>query len=251
MSAADLDAAAEAVQLARQTVDRAVARLAASGDMDASQVVAYDVAHAAAAVESAAAVLDYGRRGEEEGALAAAFVADAVHDVLSRSLGREEDWGGGDAGGHEAVLPFRRRHRHPDFVAGLADRPGPRHLDPDFELVQDTFRRFAEDRIRPVAEHVHRTNSDIPEDVIAGLGEMGAFGLSVPEEYGGFASGGEHDYMGMVVATEELSRGSLGVGGSLITRPEILTRALVRGGTEEQKRYWLPRIATGETMVAV
>jgi (2S)-methylsuccinyl-CoA dehydrogenase len=55
----------------------------------------------------------------------------------------------------------------------------------------------------------------------------------------------------MVVATEELSRGSLGVGGSLITRPEILTRALVRGGTEEQKHAWLPKIAGGEVMVAV
>ena len=80
---------------------------------------------------------------------------------------------------------------------------------------------------------------------------MGAFGLSVPEEYGGFATGGESDYLGMVVATEELSRASLGAGGSLITRPEILTRALVRGGTEEQKRYWLPKIASAESMVAV
>src|SRR6185503_5594221 len=91
----------------------------------------------------------------------------------------------------------------------------------------------------------HRTNADIPEDVIAGLAEMGGFGLSVPEEYGGWASGGESDYLGMVVATEELSRGLLGVGGSL------LTRALLRGGTEEQKKEWLPRIATGELMVAV
>jgi (2S)-methylsuccinyl-CoA dehydrogenase len=55
----------------------------------------------------------------------------------------------------------------------------------------------------------------------------------------------------MVVATEELSRGSLGIGGSLITRPEILTRALVRGGTEEQKQYWLPKLATAEVMAAV
>jgi (2S)-methylsuccinyl-CoA dehydrogenase len=73
----------------------------------------------------------------------------------------------------------------------------------------------------------------------------------VPEEYGGFAAGGESDYMGMVVATEELSRGSLGVGGSLITRPEILTRALVKGGTEEQKQHWLPRLASAEVMAAV
>jgi (2S)-methylsuccinyl-CoA dehydrogenase len=141
--------------------------------------------------------------------------------------------------------------RHPDWLASLAGDEGPRHLDSDFEMVQDAFRRFAEDRIRPVAEHVHRTNSDIPEEVIAGLAEMGGFGLSVPEEYGGFASGGESDYLGMVVATEELSRGSLGVGGSLITRPEILTRALVRGGTEQQKQFWLPKIASAEAMVAV
>src|SRR5439155_12028469 len=76
-------------------------------------------------------------------------------------------------------------------------------------------------------------------------------GLSVPEEYGGFAAGGESDYLGMVIATEELSWGSLNVGGSLITRPEILTRALVRGGTEDQKKDWLPRIAAGEAMVGV
>ncbi len=83
------------------------------------------------------------------------------------------------------------------------------------------------------------------------MAEMGGFGMSVPEEYGGFATGGESDYMGMVVATEELAWGSLGAGGSLITRPEILTRALVYGGTEEQKREWLPRLASGEVMGAV
>src|SRR4029077_7078933 len=108
-----------------------------------------------------------------------------------------------------------------------------------------------EDEVRPLAEHVPRRNDDIPEAVITGLAEIGAFGLSVPEEYGGFASGGENDYLGMVVATEELCRGSLGVGGSLITRPEILTRALVKGGTEEQKQAWLPRIASGDAMVGV
>jgi (2S)-methylsuccinyl-CoA dehydrogenase len=80
---------------------------------------------------------------------------------------------------------------------------------------------------------------------------MGGFGLSVPEEYGGYGSGGESEYIAMVVATEELSRGSLGAGGSLITRPEILTRALLAGGTEEQKHEWLPKLATAEVMNAV
>src|SRR5262249_49270866 len=128
---------------------------------------------------------------------------------------------------------------------------GPTHLPEEFELVRETFRRFAEDKVRPVAERVHRENLDIPEPVIEGLAELGGFGLSVPEEYGGFALGGEQDYIGMVVATEELSWGSLGVGGSLITRPEILTRAIVRGGTEAQKQRWLPKIASGELMVGV
>ena len=147
-------------------------------------------------------------------------------------------------------------HRTPEFleqVAATLDRTGtgPSHLPDDFQLAADTFHKFAEAEIRPVAEHVHRTNADIPEAVISGLAEIGGFGLSVPEEYGGFAAGGEADYLGMVVATEELSWGSLGVGGSLITRPEILTRAIVTGGTDEQKQRWLPRIAAGELMVGV
>src|SRR5688572_604111 len=118
-------------------------------------------------------------------------------------------------------------------------------------MVQDTFRRFAEDKLKPVAEHIHRENDDIPESIIEGLAEMGGFGLSIPEEYGGYGSGGESEYIGMVVATEELSRGSLGAGGSLITRPEIFARALVTGGTEEQKHEWLPRLATAEILNAI
>jgi (2S)-methylsuccinyl-CoA dehydrogenase len=249
MSAPDLDAAASAVGTARDVVGRAVAHLAATGSVEDDQVVAYDLAHAAAAVETARTLLDYGAKGDEEARITCAFAADAVADVAARLFGREAAWGV-DAGALDAARPFVAAYRDPEFLASI-DGPGPRHLDDDFELVQDTFRRFADDKIRPVAEHVHRTNADIPEEIIAGLAELGAFGLSVPEEYGGFAAGGESDYMGMVVATEELSRGSLGVGGSLITRPEILTRALVKGGTEEQKKSWLPRLASAEAMAAV
>jgi (2S)-methylsuccinyl-CoA dehydrogenase len=81
----------------------------------------------------------------------------------------------------------------------------PRHLDDDLELVQDTFRRFAEDEVRPIAEGVHRHNADIPGRMIEGLAELGQFGVSVPKEYGGFAASGEGEYLAMVVATEELS----------------------------------------------
>ncbi len=247
---APLTDAARAVDLAQELVDRACASVRDHGGIDPNQVVAYDVAHAAAAVATARATLAYGTRGDAEARIATAFVADVVADISGKVAGREELWGT-DAEWAEPVRDFLVSERDPSVLAALADVVGPRHLGDDFELVRETFHRFAEEKIRPHAEHVHRTNGDIPEEVIEGLAELGGFGLSVPEEYGGFASGGESDYMGMVVATEELSWGSLGVGGSLITRPEILTRALVYGGTEEQKKHWLPQLATAEVLAAV
>jgi (2S)-methylsuccinyl-CoA dehydrogenase len=234
---------------AQLVVDAAIARLA-SGGIDENQVLAYDVAHAAAAVRTGRGLLGYGDRGELEGQLTAAFVADAVAELVGKVFGREAEWGVGDAA-LDGTRAFVAQYRSPAFLASLAGKPGPRHLDSDFEMVQDAFRRFADDKLKPIAEHIHRTNGDIPEDIITGLAEMGAFGLSISEAYGGFASGGESDYIGMVVATEELSRGSLGAGGSLITRPEILARALEAGGTEEQKLEWLPKLATAEVMNAV
>lgn len=256
----DLAAAASCVDLAQAVVAGAASWLAGNGGVDAHQQAAYDLAHAAAAVENARAVVDYGAKGEVEAGIACAFVADAVFDVATKLLGREPEWGA-EPGALDGALGFVRSHRSARSLSSLAARlghggptaamGGPRHLDDDFEMVQDLFRRFADERLKPVAEHIHRRNDDIPEDVIAGLAELGAFGLSIPEEYGGFSTGGEGEYLAMVVATEELSRGSLAAGGSLITRPEILTRALVRGGTEEQKRRWLPLLAGGEVMNAV
>jgi (2S)-methylsuccinyl-CoA dehydrogenase len=261
---ATLRAAADAVDTAAALVRSACEHLAhasADGDrisverLDQHQVLAYDLAHAASAVEGCKVMLGYAEHGEYESMLACAFIADVVWDLGSRVLGREATWDV-EAGELASALPFVESHRAPSYLEEIAARlvregTGPPRLDDDFDLVRETFHRFAEDRIRPVAEHVHRTNADIPDDVISGLAELGGFGLSVPEEYGGYASGGESDYLGMIVATEELSWGSLGMGGSLITRPEILTRAIVRGGTEEQKQRWLPRIATGELMVGV
>jgi (2S)-methylsuccinyl-CoA dehydrogenase len=242
--------AAAATELAQHLVDQAIGALKANGGIDANQVVAYDVAHAAAAVATGRAALEYGAKGETEARIACAFVADVLADLTSRVAGRESAWGV-ELGWASPAAEFMAAQRDPKVLAALATTEGPRHLGEDFELVRETFHRFAEEKVRPHAEHVHRTNGDIPEEVIEGLAELGGFGLSVPEEYDGFASGGESDYMGMVVATEELSWGSLGVGGSLITRPEILTRALVYGGTEEQKKHWLPKLASAEILAAV
>jgi len=247
---ADLSSAKAVIDLAHEVVDTATRTLAARGSLDTDQVLAYDLAHAAAAVATSRAMLGYGEKGDIEADMACAFVADAVADLASKVWGREADWGI-EPGALDDARSFVTTYRDPAFLAGLAADEGPRHLDADFEMVQDTFRRFADEKIRPVAEHIHRFNEDIPESIISGLAEMGGFGLSVPAEYGGYSEGGESEYIAMVVATEELSRGSLGVGGSLITRPEILTRALLAGGTEEQKHSWLPRLATAEVMAAV
>ena len=250
VSSSDLADAALAVDLADSVVRRAVTAIGDSGGVDAEEVVAYDVAHAASAAATARAALDYAVGGEQEAAIACAFVADVISDLIGKVAGRWSQWGVTP----DALAPaddFLCRHRDPAVLAALCGVEGPRNLGDDFELVRETFHRFAEHEIRPHAEHVHRTNGDIPDTIIDGLAALGGFGLSVPQEYGGFAVGGEGDYMGMVVATEELSWGSLGIGGSLITRPEILTRALVHGGTEAQKQRWLPRLASAELLAAV
>src|SRR5262245_51027890 len=256
-AAAAVDAAAELTATAAEHLARASAEdgRVSVAKLDRHLRLPYDLPHAASALEGCRVMLDYGGHGELEGMLAGAFVADTVADIAARVVARDEVWGVSPALLNPA-LEFVADRRSPEFLESIAGRlpkagTGPTHLSDDFELVRETFHRFAEAKVRPASETGHRTNADIPEDVIAGLAEIGGFGLSVPEEYGGFAAGGEHDYLGMVVATEELSWGSLGVGGSLITRPEILTRAIVQGGTEAQKQRWLPRIATGELMVGV
>jgi (2S)-methylsuccinyl-CoA dehydrogenase len=249
-SSPDLSNASQLISAAQRIVDNAVDRLGAVGGVDQNQSFAYDLAHAASSLATARATIDYGARGELEARIAAAFVAQALSDLAGRVLGHEALWGL-DANWFLTFSEFVGAYRDSSFLSALAETPGPTHLDEEFAMVASTFHRFAELEVRPHAEHVHRHNSDIPESIIQGLADIGGFGLSVPEEFGGFATGGESDYLGMIIATEELTWGGLGIGGSLITRPEILTRALVNGGTEEQKQYWLPKLASAEVLAAV
>jgi (2S)-methylsuccinyl-CoA dehydrogenase len=114
--------------------------------------------------------------------------------------------------------------------------------DETLPLVRDQFRRFAEDH-REDAHRWHLKDELIPLEIIGQLAEMGVFGLTVPEEFGGAGLG----KLAMCVVTEELSRGYIGLG-SLGTRSEIAAELIRLGGTEEQKRYWLPKLASGEIL---
>lgn len=125
---------------------------------------------------------------------------------------------------------------------------GSYNLGEEHALMQEMFRSFAEDKVRPIAEELHRKDMLIPEEIINGVKDMDCFGLSIPGEYGGFSE--QEDNIGIVVVTEELSRGAL-IVGSLITRPDILAKAILKGGTEEQKQKWLPLLASGEKLCAV
>lgn len=116
-------------------------------------------------------------------------------------------------------------------------------LDETYEQIREEMRKFAEAKVTPFAHEWHLKNEYIPLEIISEMAEMGVFGLTIPEEFGGMGLGKES----MCVVSEELSRAYIGVG-SLGTRSEIAAELILGGGTEEQKAKWLPRIASGETL---
>ena len=116
-------------------------------------------------------------------------------------------------------------------------------LDEEYEMIRDQFRRFAEDRVVPHAHEWHLKDALIPMEIIEEMGELGVFGLTIPEEHGGFGM----SKTAMCVVSEELSRGYIGVG-SLGTRSEIAAELILCGGTDEQKAEWLPKIASAEVL---
>ena len=116
-------------------------------------------------------------------------------------------------------------------------------LDETMEAFREEMRRFADSEVTPHAHEWHLKNEYIPLDIVNKMAEMGVFGLTIPEDFGGLGLGKES----MCVVSEELSRAFIGVG-SLGTRSEIAAELIICGGTEEQKAEWLPRIASGEIL---
>ena len=116
-------------------------------------------------------------------------------------------------------------------------------LDAELEMIRDQFRRYAAEQVTPYAHEWHLKDELIPMSVIDQLAEMGVFGLTIPEEFGGYGL----SKASMVVVSEELSRGYIGVG-SLGTRTEIAAELILCGGTPDQKAQWLPKLASGEIL---
>ena len=116
-------------------------------------------------------------------------------------------------------------------------------LEETFEQIRDQFREFGKEVVEPYAHQWHMDDVLIPDAVVKQMGEMGVFGLTIPEEFGGLGLG----KTAMCVVSEELSRAYIGVG-SLGTRSEIAAELLLNGGTRAQQEKYLPGIASGEIL---
>jgi (2S)-methylsuccinyl-CoA dehydrogenase len=256
------------LELGRSALDGAIGALAQAtarnGRPDAERLEAYQpeafrLAHLHARAHAAAEMLRYGARGELEALLALAFGARTLHE-LSAGLAwlRHRLEGVAEAAAAFAGAPERGAllrecggdGLHGALLETMAARQseGADGLEAEHRLLRSTFRAFAERKVAPIAERLHREDLLIPDDLIAEAAALGCFGLSIPAEHGGAEE--RPDNLGMVVVTEELSRGAL-IVGSLITRPEILAKALLKGGTPEQQARFLPPMASGEKMVAI
>ncbi|MBF0335023.1 MAG: acyl-CoA dehydrogenase family protein [Alphaproteobacteria bacterium] len=268
-----LPTCAEALTSARALESAAregvLAMVAPGGRIDGAllerhQFAAHGYAWAATCVEALAQMLHWAERlGSERGELESLMVQAAFGEYLNQL------WGGLPMSQGELVRPEdfgldagRRHALHGKAVGALRklgnteavrERIGQLIAHGDYgklgledetlELVRDQFRRFAEAEVVPHAHDWHLKDVLIPLSVVEQMAELGVFGLTIPEEYGGLGMG----KTAMCVVTEELSRAYIGVG-SLGTRSEIAAELIRLGGTEAQKRAWLPRLASGEIL---
>jgi len=264
------DATSTILAASRAVLDEALSagrrRTQAGKAIDEHQVYAERLAYAATEGAAAEAIASYAKERRAAGAsddlterMAEAFVAETatrLHalveshrddfelagGLLERTLGSPEVRAAVRAGQHES--------RFRDIGREIIRTRGANNcfIDGDMaEMARDSARGFARKEVAPLAEHIHRHDDLVPDAIIGKMSELGYFGMSVPEEYGGQGMGN----LAMIVITEELSAASLAAAGSLITRPEILTKALLKGGTEAQKKKWLPPVAAGELMVGI
>ena len=273
-SALELDSARRLLEVIQGMLSQGLTSLKVSctveGKLDSEllddyQFSSYQIAFSVAEIAAAKSFLHYCKESTEnsyETAFALLFTCDTLDNVMGRlkkialDVGIELE----SLTTLENSAEYRNvlKHNRPSVISALGSliinekvdrlRSG---LDDEKELVRDTFYRFSDEIVAPLAEKIHRKDLDIPEQIIEAASELGCFGTCIPEKFGGLQPDNKSDSLGMIVVTEELSRGSLGAAGSLITRPEIAARALLAGGTESQQQFWLPKLASGETLCAI
>ncbi len=247
-----LDAAAQQVSVALAEIEPA--------RLDEWQVECFDLAWAISDLRAARSALNtandldrdlallfmrqHGRRAMDR--LADASLSLGLGTVHIEDVRAGEDW-------RELSkwAAGTRAQKLGEAVISAAGEVGAPNLSGEAELARDSFARFARATVAPLAEDIHRQDLTIPEEILRPMRELGAFGLAIPQQYGGIAEDDGEDASTMIAVTEALSEASLAAAGSLITRPEILSRALLAGGTEAQKEHWLPKIAAGNPLCAI
>ncbi|MET0338961.1 MAG: acyl-CoA dehydrogenase family protein [Caulobacter sp.] len=257
--------AAKPAVKARISVDGKIDRKLADDEQHAVHGFGWYAAYAELMVqvaEWAANLDDEGRFGEIEALLAQLLFAEYASQLVGGipmnqgEIIRPSDLGVGDeavehlfapaltillsqGGGQGVKTRLARR------LAEARGRPTLENtgLDETFEMIRDQFHAFAQEKVVPYAHQWHLRDELIPLELLEELGQLGVFGLTIPEEYGGSGLG----KTAMCVVSEELSRGWIGVG-SLGTRSEIAAELILSGGTEEQKNDWLPVIASAEIL---
>ncbi|RMG21484.1 MAG: acyl-CoA dehydrogenase, partial [Deltaproteobacteria bacterium] len=260
-----MDEAKGALAQARAILDAASRALArrvdgggrvSTGKLDGVQPEAFELARRLSEQVAAEALLDWGTaHGPHEAAIAAHYAATSCAALAAWRWREADGLLAGAPGFDGAARRFVSEALAVDAVATLGrsvlerdnEPAGTLGLDGEHKAVATHFARFADERIAPLAEEIHRHDRLIPEALLQEMAELGVFGISIPEDYGGSFV----DHLTLIIATEELSRASLGAGGSVITRPEIAAKAILAGGTEAQKRRWLPALARGEKIVSV
>ena len=258
-----LEAAAAAAEAYAETARSAVrARVASGGKLDRAAVdreqhVVHGLAWVATYAETLREVRDWARAlsergqfGETELLLAkllageyAAQLAGGVPMSQNETI-RPADFGV-DAPPAAVAVTQEEKTRLAHLLRDARGRATLENtgLDADFELIRDQFRKFADAEVVPYAHAWHLKDELIPLEILQHMGELGVFGLTIPEEFGGAGLG----KTAMCVVSEELSRGYIGVG-SLGTRSEIAAELILSGGTPEQKARWLPKIANAEVL---
>ena len=263
---------AQLAQLAGQAWRSLRQKLEALGPLaetlDEGQIASYELAFVSAELHAMGAMLAYAGRCAGQGPatleerLALAFAADVTVKVRQRFDRVRDDLALAPSAllevfESQALRSFVRQWLAPALLSELGKailargECGRSLLEEDKQIIAASFARVAEDVVAPLAEKIHREDLTIPDEVLAAIAEMGCFALSIPERFGGTAPESGHDNLSMVVVTEELSRGSLAAAGSPLTRPEIMARALLAGGNEEQMARWLPGIAEGKPLCAI